>query len=879
MFDSHQRRLNRLRSKNVRCKAAKTRCLLNLESLEPRHLLAVAAISISDASVVEGDAGVVTMDFTVTRTGDSRPDIVVNFTTADDTALAGSDYTSQTGTVELPSDIDSAVISVQVLGDQLDEADERFFVRLTGIASVTGPATPTFLRTGFASGASPQSVAVGDFNSDGRLDVAVANFLSGTVSVLLNNTEDGAGTPVLADRQDFDTLSGPLSLVAGDFNGDGLVDLAIASSEDEGITVLVNTTLAGGGTASFTRQDFLQESPPIALAVGDFNSDDRNDLAVIFDGDGRSVEVLLNDTPAAGPVVSFAGRQFVDSSADPVFVAAGDVNGDGLADLAVASPDDDAVLVYTNFTESGSFDSSFSEGTRFGTAAGPVVIAIGDINGDGRPDLAVAAADGDAISVLLNQTSIPGGGGIDFLEHQDFGAGDGPTSVALIDLDGDGLLDLAAANLNDDTVSVLFNQTPSASSTAFFTAQETFDGGAGPIALTTGDFNRDGRMDLAVANRDGDQASILLNTPAIIEDGEGIGTILDDDENSPPFVAAPIADQFFNQDAPDALLDLAGVFDDIDIDINEDELVLSLVANDNPAVLAALLSGTDLTLDFLPASFGVANITVRATDRAGAFVDDQFSVRVNALPVARPDVYRLSTAASSAASAADGVLANDSDVDGEGLSAVLVDPPAHGTVVLNADGSFTYTKGASFRGIDSFTYVATDESGQSNVARVSLQSHEACLVERLYRQVLGRSPGEAGLLFWISRLEAGEGVGRIAEGIFESDERINPIIRQWYRDFLSREADDAGLAFWRGVWQREGGSENVLVGLVASDEFFQKSGGTNAGWTTQLYQRLLRREPEPAGFKFWIDALDFRAITRAEVVNGFVRCNEDSERH
>lgn len=278
-----------------------------------------------------------------------------------------------------------------------------------------------------------------------------------------------------------------------------------------------------------------------------------------------------------------------------------------------------------------------------------------------------------------------------------------------------------------------------------------------------------------------------------------------------------------------------------------------------------------------------------AGDNAGAPAADQRGIsrpqngvvdigayeRFTGVASAGDDSYVLgSTSGPSRAST--GVLANDSNAGG--FNAALVSGPAHGSVSLNADGSFTYTAGAGFAGVDQFVYRAQlGAESATNAATVSLVSHDAALVRKLYNQVLHRDPELSGWQYWTQRIGSGAGtLGEIASGIFESNERLDPIIRQMYRDFLFREADDSGLAFWReGVWKRDGEPDNVIAGIISSPEFFRSAGGTNAAWTTELYRRLLGRDPDSQGLAYWTVQLDSGAMSRPQVVLGFVRSTEN----
>jgi VCBS repeat-containing protein len=192
--------------------------------------------------------------------------------------------------------------------------------------------------------------------------------------------------------------------------------------------------------------------------------------------------------------------------------------------------------------------------------------------------------------------------------------------------------------------------------------------------------------------------------------------------NDAPTVANAVADQTVSQDAADLVLDLAGVFADVDIPTNGDSLTLAVGGNTNPALVTATVGGTSLTLEFSAGQSGAAAITIRAADGAGAFVEDTFQVTVNAAnaaPVAASDAY--GTPANVALNvSAPGVLGNDTDPDGHALTAVLVATTPNGSLTLNADGSLSYAPNAGFSGVDTFTYKAKDATLESNVATVTI---------------------------------------------------------------------------------------------------------------------------------------------------------------
>jgi hypothetical protein len=317
-----------------------------------------------------------------------------------------------------------------------------------------------------AVGELPESAAVGDFNGDGKLDLAVANVLSNTVSILLG---DGKGNFTLASSP---VVGGePQSVAVGDFNGDGKLDLAVANWSGNTVSILL-----GDGTGNFTLASSPAIDGPVFVAVGDFNGDGKLDLAV---ADGQNtISILLGDgtgnfTLASSPAV--AGF--------PVSVAVGDFNGDGKLDLAVADGQNTISILLGDGT--GNFTLAYSP------AAGsyPNSVAAGDFNGDGKLDLAVADGGGDTVSMLL------GDGTGNFTLASSSAVGHLPMSVAVGDFNGDGKLDVAVADSRSNKASILLGD-----GTGHFTLASSPVVGSEPPFVALGDFNGDGKLDLAAGN-------------------------------------------------------------------------------------------------------------------------------------------------------------------------------------------------------------------------------------------------------------------------------------------------------------------------------------------------------------------------------------------
>jgi hypothetical protein len=304
----------------------------------------------------------------------------------------------------------------------------------------TGSGTFAHLLTNpIPTGNGPFSLAAGDFNNDGHPDLAVANLADNTVTILI-----GTGDGQFAPGAIVPTGQSPISIAVADFNGDGNADLAVANAGENTVSILL-----GDGAGHFAPASrIVQDGNPTAVAIGDFNGDGIPDLAVTqinADGGLSGVRVFLGSPNA---VFGLPGPLYVTGNF-AVALAIGDFNHDGFSDLAVANLADNTITTLLNRGTEGSLIRGPNTPNPAGSS--PEYLALGDFNGDGNIDLAIVDSDSNSLTVLLGD----GAGNFAPAPYSPLATGPTPFGVAIGDFNGDGRADFAIANFGGNTVSIL----------------------------------------------------------------------------------------------------------------------------------------------------------------------------------------------------------------------------------------------------------------------------------------------------------------------------------------------------------------------------------------------------------------------------------------
>lgn len=339
-----------------------------------------------------------------------------------------------------------------------------------------------------ATGSLPDGIASGDFNGDGVRDLAVSSDNPDKVQVFFGTGGGNFAAPI---SYLTGSGTGAGSLRAADLDGDGDTDLLVALHNTNQVMALLNNG-AGVFVTGATSSTGLN---PVHLSVGDLNGDGRPD-AVATNRDSNSLSVLTNNGSGGFAVATVATGQ------DPRQTAIGDLDGDGDQDVVVTNHDDRTITLFRNAGGVLGSPSTYS----VGGGVRPEGVTIADLDADGDKDVAVATSDDTIGFVAVFRNN--GGGTLSGPVNYNSGGLD-PDSLVAADFDADGDMDIAVTNQDTNQLGLLANN-----GNATFAGAIVMPTGTRPGELTLGDLNNDGSSDIAVVNRDSNSVSIYLNTAA-----------------------------------------------------------------------------------------------------------------------------------------------------------------------------------------------------------------------------------------------------------------------------------------------------------------------------------------------------------------------------
>ena len=657
---------------------------------------ATPTLTIADSSVLEGSSGTTTMLFNVTLANPNGSTVTVQYATANGTATAGSDYTATSGSLSFSGSTTSRTISVSVTGDLTAEPDETFFVDLSNPSNATlgdsraqgtirtddGNRVPTARSDDYAT------------NEDVVLNVSAPG--------VLGNDSDPDGDPLTASIQST-TSFGTLNLSAnGSFtytpsaNFSGSDEFTYVASDGRGGTATAAVTLSinpvnDAPVASGETYTTPVGTPLVVAAPGLLGND--------ADVDGDELTIQLISWPQFGSLVLGANGSFtytpvaafdgVDSFTYRVRDAATSSNT-VTTSIGVGGP------VSTTFNPlADTYVSSFKPSNNYGTAS-ELRVRAGSRNE--RPYLRFQVTGFRAVRAahlrLWVTDSSPQGGGVYSVANTYNGTTTTWTETGLF-----------------------WNNAPALPASPRGSFGAVNSGTWVELDLTSA-IPGDGTYCFAIASTSTDVARYTsregTNKPQLVIERGNVSGV--------PGNQQPTA----NTDSYNATEDVAlviaapGVLGN-DSDPDGDALVVTEAGS---AAHGSVSVQTDGGFTYTPAAnySGSDSFTYTVSDNRGGGAVGNVTLAVAAVndaPVATADTYNV-TSGGVLSIAAPGVLANDSDVEGSALSAVQVTGPGHGTLTLNANGSFTYTPAGNYSGPDSFTYRASDGSATSTVTTVSI---------------------------------------------------------------------------------------------------------------------------------------------------------------
>jgi uncharacterized protein (TIGR03437 family) len=360
----------------------------------------------------------------------------------------------------------------------------------------------------YITGSRTAVVASGDFNGDGLADLVVGTSEEiGTLTILLA-TRDGGFVPAPGGPISVEWANDGLAIA--DFNEDGNLDIASIGTSigPTGLQIFLGDGRGGFSPMAPIELSSVGMNDLSGIDLGDFNHDGKTDLVIVGASNvgltsSGAVAILLGD--GTGNFTSAVGSPF-QTAQPPARVTVADFNVDGNLDVAVTNETTNQVTVLLG---NGNGQLLSDPKGPFATGRVPIAIVHGDFNGDGKVDLAVGNWFDGTLTILLGD----GTGGFTGVPESHYPTGFTPQWLAVGDIDGDGILDLAVAVANGNDSELLILQGDGDGGFAVpVSGNIEFSGG--PVGVTIADFNGDGRLDVATANLDGGTTSVFLGAPA-----------------------------------------------------------------------------------------------------------------------------------------------------------------------------------------------------------------------------------------------------------------------------------------------------------------------------------------------------------------------------
>lgn len=319
--------------------------------------------------------------------------------------------------------------------------------KITIYRNTTTGSTLSFSPTDISGYTTPSCIKTGDVNGDGLLDLVVSCPSQFRLYVLKNTSTPGNIS--FSSGLALNTVTEPRKIAIGDLDIDGKADIACSLASVNGIGVFRNTS-TGANISFATKSDFTTTGSAEGIAIGDLTQDGKPEIITAIGG--ASGISLLENTSTPG-TISFSPRVHFFTDGAPYEVAIADVDGDGRADMISSNTTSNNITVYRT---NGSNPLTFDTKINLSTATDPRGLELSDLNADGKPDIVSSHSGSDSAFCILKNISTPGA--IAFAPYFKYGPNPGLGSVALADLNNDGLTDITIGKLQSSALSIFKNQ-------------------------------------------------------------------------------------------------------------------------------------------------------------------------------------------------------------------------------------------------------------------------------------------------------------------------------------------------------------------------------------------------------------------------------------
>ncbi|MCC6684873.1 MAG: VCBS repeat-containing protein, partial [Bacteroidia bacterium] len=369
-------------------------------------------------------------------------------------------------------------------------------------------------RVDFAAVSGNPHTILADIDGDGKLDITSGNSGSTSVSIMRNLMTAGANvtTGGFATKVDITAGTGPRIHQVADMDRDGKLDLLVPNYSSGNISVIRNTSTPG--TISFAAKvDCTTGTNPFNVATGDLDADGKPEIVIANYGSG-TISVFRNvSTPGTITTGSFSLVTTITTGSQAYCVAIADIDGDGKRDLAVTNSGASTISLIRN-TSASAGSITFAAKYDMSTGSGAIGVKLVDLDNDGKPELIATRANGaTTISVYRNTATSGTIGAGSFAATVNLTTGNTPQFFDVADMDGDGKPDLVFPNSSAVSFGILKNNcTTGTINTGTFTSVVNYTTGVTPTGLSTGDVNGDSIPDVAVANQTNNSVSVFQGT-------------------------------------------------------------------------------------------------------------------------------------------------------------------------------------------------------------------------------------------------------------------------------------------------------------------------------------------------------------------------------